>query len=549
MGHPPLKDTSWMSSQTIYQAALQSFAQGNIGTARHGAEMLLEHNPQFAPALQLAGLCLHAEGDWEAAIELLRRAEQADPTHAEYPYNLGAVYYAAGRLMEAAAAYRRVLTLQPSHPETLVNLGVVLVVSQQAEEGVTILEQAQALRPQDAAVWNNLGHAYEALGRTEDALAAYEQALALNSGSQEILSGYAKLKLFIGDPAAALRAIDQVLSANPDDKSLRWYRALCLLMMGRYAEGWPEYEWRFDSSTKDRPGVGLPAVPMPRWWGEPLAGKRLLVLAEQGVGDVLQFARYLPLLQGTGGHVSFACNTNLHALLQPLPGVDALVDLAALFAAPPAVGDYDYHVPLMSLPLFSGIGEDQLPAPAVYLGAPAAAAAVWQQRADRAAGGQLKVGLVWAGNPAHINDVNRSAHLSDILPLLNIPGVACFSLQKAPPFIPADLPAGLRLVDFGTDFDTFSDTAAAVAAMDLIVSVDTSVAHLAGGMGKPVLVLLPRLGLDWRWLLDVGTTPWYPSMRLFRQEVAHDWSSPVAAVRTLLMHLAAARQAAPGSAR
>jgi len=300
-----------------------------------------------------------------------------------------------------------------------------------------------------------------------------------------------------------------------------------LLVRGDFLQGWEEYEWRW--KTKD---AAFPErnFAQPQWDGSPLEGRTLLLHAEQGLGDAIQFIRYLPLVAQNGGNIVLECQPELQRLFQRMaPDLPVL----AMGQALPA---FDVHCPLMSLSRVFSTDLGNIPQTVPYLHADAAEAALWGERLA-GLGSSLKVALVWAGNPTNKNDRKRSLKLASLAPLAEVPGVRFISLQKGDATAEArTLPAGVALIDVAEDLKDFADTAALLANLDLVISVDTAVVHLAGAMGRPVWTLLP-FAPDWRWLLGRADSPWYPTMRLFRQPAIGDWDAVIAEVREQLQLL------------
>jgi Tfp pilus assembly protein PilF len=428
------------------------------------------------------------------AEDAFRSALRLDPTASRAWHGLGNVWLQRGRPGDAAEAFRRALGPRPDHPMLRSNLALALHRNGQSTDAEQVLRRLLALQPDyyDAIV--NLGVVLRDGGHWLEASRLFEQALALQPGM-------AKLRYDLG---------------------------LLRLALGDFAAGWRDYELRWEANNTARPGQ--PGVPL--WQGEPLAGKHLLLLAEQGFGDTLQFIRYAPLLARQGGTVTLACSRHLSRLMRRVDGLAAVVDDPG---DEPAV---DFQLPLMSLPHRLGTRLETIPADLPYLEADPADRALW---AERLAGPRARrVGLVWAGAPrpempwAHEIDRRRSLPLSVLAPLGAVPGVRLISLQMGPPAAQlASAPPGLVLENPMTAVTDFADTAAIVANLDLVIAADTAVAHLAGGLGVPVWVL-SRFDGCWRWLADRDDSPWYPGLRLFRQQAPGDWASVVADVASAL---------------
>lgn len=408
------------------------------------------------------------------------------------------------RLAEALACCRKAIALRPDFQEAYCNSGNILRWLDRAAEAEPLLRRAIALRPSDAGAYNNLGLVLQELDRHDEALAVLDLGQAL----------------------------------APQDAEIQYSRATGLLRQGRLAEGWSAYECRFRIGQS---GGSLHIFEAnPPWAGEAAAGRTLLVFAEQGLGDTIQFVRYAPMMVARGLRVVIAAQAPLLPLLQTLPGVaeGQIRIINQIGTYPP----YDLHCPMLSLPRAFDTRRDTIPAPASYLRVPETTARAWAEnppftRSDSAASA-LHVGLVWGGNPRHVNDLRRSVPLAALAPLFRVPSVRWFSLQLGerieelrgldPDFLP---PSGIE--DLSGRLGDFAETAAAVAALDLVICADTAVAHLAGALGKPVWVMLPHTP-DWRWLTSGRRSPWYPSMRLFRQDSGCQWAQVAAAVAEAL---------------
>jgi hypothetical protein len=309
------------------------------------------------------------------------------------------------------------------------------------------------------------------------------------------------------------RCYDAALERHPDDAGTRWNRAMLLLLQGQFVEGWKEYEWRWR-----RPDARPRHFPQPAWDGQAIEGRRILIYSEQGLGDSIQFLRYLPMVEQAGGRVIFECHARLAKLLAGTPGMGEVI------AGGVPLPEFDVHAPLLSLPRLFGTTLETLPSAVPYLAAPAAPVEAWRGRLAKMP--SLRIGLAWAGNPRNPDDSNRSIPPSELEPLTRLPGVSWINLQKDAG--PADLP-----IHFLGGCDDVTDTAALIANLDLVVSADTMVAHLAGALARPVWTLLP-FAADWRWLLDREDSPWYPTMRLFRQPGPGRWKAVIEAVRNAI---------------
>jgi Tfp pilus assembly protein PilF len=441
-------------------------------------------------------------------------------------------YHQAGRLAEAEVGYRRVLAAQPDHADALHLLGIIAHQMRRDHNlALELIDKALALNPNSADAVNNRGNALQELKRYDEALASYDKALALKPDHAEAFNNRGHALLALNRIDEALANYREALRLRPDVPLAHTELAYALLSAGRFEEGWEEHEWRW--KTKQMSGEARD-FPAPLWCGEAIGDRVILLHAEQGFGDTLQFCRYVPRI-AAGARTVLEVQAPLARLLSRLPGIMAIV--ARGDRLPP----FDLHCPLLSLPRAVGTTLDSIPAATPYLAADPARAAGWRRRLAGLDG--LRVGLVWAGGQRmkwqHLAiDRRRSIALDTLAPLGETSGVSFISLQKdGPAAQAANPPHGMALHDFSADLHDFEDTAALIDGLDLVISVDTAVAHLAGALGKPVW-LLNRFDTCWRWLLDRDDSPWYPQLRQFRQPSPGDWNSVISAVKDALQRLA-----------
>ncbi|MHB8474354.1 MAG: tetratricopeptide repeat protein, partial [Gammaproteobacteria bacterium] len=371
--------------------------------------------------------------------------------------------------------------------------------------------------------YNNLGLALHGQDRYEEAIVQYQRAIALKPDYAQAYYNLGNSCVSQGKPCEALLHFEHATVLKGDFALAHWNLSLALLLSGDLIPGWKKYEWRWDINKQDKRNF-----PCPLWDGEDISGRTILLHAEQGLGDAFQFIRYAPLVAERGARVVVECQSVLVQLLATVRGITRVVDNAERLSG------LDMHAPLLSLPNIFHTTLSSIPAQIPYLTADHELVESWRDKIGTVER-KLKVGLVWAGNPSHQNDHNRSCSLQAYAPLARVPGVAFFSLQKGPAAVQLnDAPQGLNLIDYTDELVSYSDTAALLANLDLIISVDTSVVHLAGAMGKVVWALLP-FAPDWRWLLDREDSPWYPTMRLFRQPQPGDWVSVMESVRAAML--------------
>lgn len=451
--------------------------QGRCGEAVEHFRQALERQPAETSLYIGLACAFHAGGHGEAAAEVCGIALQLHPDCAEAHNNRGAILRGLGRLEEAESDLRRAIVLRPDYPEAYVNLGNVLKLSGDPAAAIECYRRALGLQPDNASAYTNIGNALVAQGRLEEAGEAY---------------------------AGALRF-------SPDLPEAHWNQALLWLRQGDFKRGWPEYEWGFAAGERSERSFSRS-----RWRGQPLDGHRLLVWAEQGFGDTLQFARYLPVLRDFGAEVVLECPRELVALLRDSGLADAVVEQGA---AEDLV--FDFQVPLLSLPGLLGARVESIPGTSGYLRADPQRVMAWRSRMDLKRPG-LHVGLVWSCNPRLAVDGMRVCPLEPLLDSLGEAGkLTLYSLQKERG---GDGRGNGCLVDFTQEFNDFADTAALVANLDLVITVDTVVAHLAGALERPVWTLL-SMPADWRWMEHSTNTPWYRSMKLLRQSRAGDWNT------------------------
>jgi tetratricopeptide (TPR) repeat protein len=498
-------------------------ALGVALAGRHRLAEALEHlqqavalAPQLATGHHNLGVCLAQQGRSEEAAASLERALQLQPDYPEAHYNLGNVLRDRGQRDRAIIHLRRAIELRPLYGEAYNNLGLALIESNQPEEAVLLLQQGVRLRPQAKEAINNLGLAYADLGRFDQAEHCYWDALRLDPAYADAHANLGNTYKEQGRTNEALACYQLALALEPRSASSRYNRALALLQAGDYTHGWPEYEWRWKRKSQ------LPRLmPKPQWDGSALAGKTIFLWCEQGLGDAIMFARFAAQVKQRGGTVIQECPGHLLPLLSGLPGADQIVPEGR------PLPHFDVHCPLLSLPGLLGTTLDTVPTPLPYLQAQPARIERWAGRlpADPA----LRIGVVWQGNRRMAWDHFRSFPLACLEPVAKIKGVHLISLQKG--YGAEQLPriqSRFAVQDLGPDLDAeggaFLDTAAIMSQLDLVITADTSAAHLAGALGVPVWLALSAV-CDWRWLYTREDTPWYPTMRLFRQKQVGDWAA------------------------
>ncbi len=457
------------------------------------------------------GVQLARQGRLADAVGAYERAIAAEPGLAEAHYNLGIAHRALGRMEDAASCWRRAIELRPEFVPAHNNLGSALLELGQVDAAIAAHRRALALDPRSIAALVNLGNALRQAGRPDEAAEAYRGALAVKP-DEAMAHGNLGLALQdLGKLAESEAAYRRAIALRPDYADAHRNLGMLLLLLGRFPEGWAAYRWRWHTRWHPRR-----QFPFPAWDGGAVAGKRLLLHAEQGLGDTIMFCRLAAVLSARGAAITLEVQPALVRLLVGLAGVERILPTGA------ALPQLDLEAPLLDLPGLLGLDAGNVPAAIPYLRAEPERVARWRALLDGRPG--LKVGIVWQGNPNSIADLGRSLPLGTFAPLAALPGVRLIALQKgAGREQLAALPA---VGDLGPDFDAgpdaFLDTAAVMQGLDLVVTADTAVAHLAGALGRPCWIVLKSVP-DWRWMLHRSDTPWYPSVRLFRQARRGDW--------------------------
>lgn len=517
-------------------AAHRQFVAGHLDEARRLLEEAVDQAPDHGEALEGLAHVAARQGDYaraaDCAARLLQGRAEGAVSHEQY-FWAAQLCQLAQRHGEAIGLFERCLARAPDHPALLHGLAMSLVQNGEHERALATLDRLSARHPQLHEAHYNRGKLLGTLGRYDDEMAAYRRAIAIkpNFTPACVNLGVALRDLHRFDEALA--QFRQALAIDPNDVGARTNRAQTNLLLGEFEHGWREYEWRWRDGTATH---GFPDATL--WKGpkaQPPAGRTLFVHHEQGLGDTLQFVRYVDLLADAGARVVLRVQDALLPLLRDYPGTVAVI------GEHDAVPAFDWHCPLLSLPFAFGTRAAGIPAKTPYLAADAARLPQWHD-VMAAAGERPRVGIAWSGSRTHVNDVNRSMRVTQLAPLFDTP--VCFvSLQKdvrdEDRACLAETPA---LLDVSHRLDTYADTAALVAQLDLVISVDTSVAHLAGALGKPVWIALPFTP-DWRWQLGRTDSPWYGEARLFRQPARGDWASVVANLRAALDGFAPASEA------
>lgn len=479
-------------------------------------------DPSLVEAHNNLGNALVESGFLDESIVSLRRAIELRPAYAEAYYNLSLAFNEKNQLDQAISACRQAIALKPNFAAAYGNLGVMLMECKQIDEAIVAYLRATELNPEFAEGFNNLGTLLMEKGRVVEAIALFRQAIAIRP---DFLLAYHNLSsaLIAEEKFKEGYAAAEHATQRPDYGEPHINLATIHLIRGDFARGWEEYEWRWKCAETPQPNFS-----QPQWIGEPLEGRTILLFCEQGFGDTMQFSRYWLMVAQRGGNIILQCQPALKRLLQiSYPQITVVSQSDPLPA-------FDLYCPMLSLPSVFKTDLTNIPANVPHLHPDLQQFAVWRDRLKKFAN-KLKVGLAWRGNPNNKNDRNRSLALSWHAPLAQIPGVQFISLQKGSAAGEIET-SPLAMVDWTNDLNDFADTAALVANLDLVISSDTAVAHLAGAMGKPVWVLLTHFP-DWRWLLHRSDSPWYPTMRLFRQPTRGDWGNVIQSIHAGLCKL------------
>ncbi|MEQ1600659.1 MAG: tetratricopeptide repeat protein [Methylophilaceae bacterium] len=548
--HQAANQTAVVDPKTEAEEALHKafllHQQGQLAQAQSLYEQVLLAEPNHFDALHLAGIAASQCGQLQVAIDLISKAisvnpnnatayanlglalqnlhryEEAlanydlslliDPENAFVFYNLGNILYTLERYAEAVISYERALQIDPDYVAALNNYGVVLHQIRRFDEALASYQQALHIASDNTGALYNRANTLNALSRPEEALASFDQVLLLLPDNAEVLNNRGNTLRALNRLEEAQASLNRAISVAPDYADAHWNLSLCKLLAGDLDAAWQEYEWRWRSELQNDKRQFI----QPLWLGEEsLHNKTILLHAEQGFGDTLQFCRYVALVQTLGANVLLEVQPELKRLLK-----GGLGEIATVYAKGEAMPEFDFQCPLMSLPLAFRTNLTSIPAKNAYLFSNKQRVAIWQKKLGTRT--RPRVGVVWSGRVEHKNDSNRSIPLNEFAQLVN--GKAdFFALQKE--IQPADkllLKEHDGLIRHHFKIEDFADTAALIEFMDIVITVDTAVAHLAAAMGKTVWILLP-FSPDWRWLLEREDSPWYASVRLFRQPAIGDW--------------------------
>ncbi|MBT3904407.1 MAG: glycosyltransferase family protein [Rhodospirillaceae bacterium] len=531
-----------------FAEAMRLHQAGQSEQAKTYYRKVLRIQPNHSVSLHHLGVIALQSGKSEDAVDYIRKAVRAQPIYPFAHNNLGNALRNVGRLEDAEksyntaisqkpdyaeahynraiikedradpeaamAGYKQAIELKPDYTDAHVKIGVLLIAQNKYEEALACFALVLAEDPGQPAALNNQGNVFEELGRLEEALASYDLALKRNPNNADVLANKGNVLKDLRRIDEALEVYDRAVAAAPESAKALYNRGLSRLMTGRLAEGWLDYQWRWQNDTLS---MSRPVDDKPVWDGRDLNGKTILLYPEQGKGDAVQFARYIALIAERGGRAVLWSSGAVLRLLSSVPGAATVCETLE------EAGDYDCHASLMDLPGLFETTLETIPKTVPYISVDKDLIETWSERLGHKK--DFRVGLVWAGNPEHKNDHNRSIDLELFRPLAKIKNISLYSLQvgRAEDVVGV---LGEGVTELKTHLTDFAETAAAIECLDLVISVDTAVAHVAGALGKPVWVLLPHVP-DWRWLLDRDDSPWYPTLRLFRQGQPGDWAGVV----------------------
>ena len=522
MGKKPGKSTGSQVPAQLeakFQQALKLHQTGKLAQAKQLYEDIRVDLPDHFQLINMLGIVTMQSRSYADAISLFDRAIALNPGYAETYCNRGIAFKESGRFIEAAASFSQAIERKSDSAEAYYHRGNVMIELGRCDDALADFDKAAGLKPNDPLIYASRAIALTRLGELEAAVASYDQAISLRPDYAIAFSNRGIVLNKLNRHKDAIVSLDKAISLQPDYAAAYWNKALCLLVTGDFEHGLPFYEWRWRITAFAR---GRKNVAQPFWSGkESLSGKTILLYSEQGFGDAIQFCRYAALVAARGARVILEVQPALTRLFRDLDGVDAIVSRGEPLPA------FDYHCPLLSLPLAFGTRLDTIPASAGYLHVDSDIRARWAERLGPAE--KPRVGLVWSGSVTNTNDHNRSLAVDELLQ--NLPDNCHYiSLQKE---IRNEDKQALQLhpelLHFGDELHDFADTAALCDLMDIVISVDTSVAHLSGALGKPTWVLLPY-SPDWRWLLERSDSPWYPAMTLYRQTAPGDWNPVISSI-------------------
>ncbi|MGL5058469.1 MAG: tetratricopeptide repeat protein [Microcoleus sp.] len=512
------------SLEVVTNLAVTLHQIGNLAEAATYYQRAIDIDPQSDRAQNNLGILLQARGEITGAITCFQRAIELNPRYVKAINNLGATLMQASEFKNAIVYFHQALSIDTNYVPALVNLGAVLQSQNQIEEAKRLYQQAIDVEPDNLKGHYHLGNLYLETGKPERAIAYLETAIDLQPNYVEALNNLGSAVEAVGDVERAILCYKRAIELDPNCPQAHFNLSLALLLTGDLPRGFAEYQWRWETQQAQK--LQRVNFQQPLWDGSDLNGKTILLRSEQGLGDAIHFVRYAAIVRAKGGKVLVSCYQELKRLFKQIPDIDRVAVKVE------ELPEFQVQAPLMSLPHILGTNLDNIPANVPYLTAPAN----WQFSLET--DGNFKIGIVWAGSVEHLKDFQRSCYLGYFMKLLDVAGVTFYSLQKQVSADDRTLLNQLPVTDLSDNLGDFADTAAVISQLDLVICVDTAVAHLAGALGKPVWILLSFMP-DWRWMLSGETSPWYPTARLFRQETIGDWDSVFDRVKTALENLIA----------
>jgi tetratricopeptide (TPR) repeat protein len=499
------------------QLAYEYYQAGNLDQAEFVCREILEEQPDNAEMYNNLGLLLGEKGNIDDSVACYRKALELDPNLADAHYNLGNVLKGQNQLLEAIKSYRRAIELDPVSLDALMNFGNALQGVEQYDEAEQCYQKALHISPHNADIYNNLGLTFHKKNMFDKAILFFEKAIRLRPDQSDIYNNLGFTHQEIGSLGEAIRCYRKAIQLDSNYANAHWNLSRALLLVGDYKEGWKEYEWRWKADTLI---LTSRHCSQSLFTLENIAHRIILLNSEQGFGDNIQCVRYVPLIAQRGAKVIVECYPELYSLFG---NMDSIYQVIRFDEDPPP---FDLNCPIFSLPLIFETTPETIPTNVPYLTADASRKEKWREKIMEH-NFRVKIGLVWAGNP---KIPFKHLSLDDFAPFGQLGDVGFYSLQKGRASEQSTKPPqGMRLFDYTAEINDFCDTAALIESLDLVIAIDTAVSHLAGAIGKPVWTLLPFVP-DWRWMLDREDSPWYPTMRLFRQPALGDWRSVITKV-------------------
>ena len=516
-----------MDTSHTMETALKYHQAGQLIQAKQLFEQILQSNQNHPQALHSLGLIAHQRGQNDLARDLIQKAIGEDELCPKFHYNLGIVLEALVKKKEAMQSYEQALRIKDDYFEALNNAGNILQSLGRYSDAVEKYKNVLSIKPDYVEAYHNMAVAFSMMDNYEEVIRQCDNAIALRPDYAQAYNTKACALQMLGRHLEAVDVYRKALQIRPDYADAHVNLAMALLLLGKFEQGWTHYRRRTNTANIYCPDN----IETSRWDGSQFEGKKLLIWCEQGIGDAINFVRYLPRVKAKGGTVTLSAKKSLLRLFSQLEGVDELVQ-ATKETIP--TGRFDLHVPLLDLPQIFNTNVETIDDCVPYLSADSKEAQSWRTKLNAT---EFKVGIVWAGSSTHKNDRNRSCSLEQFLGLTQIPSIRLYALQKGSAANQLrELTDNTLITNIADQLDDFADTAAAIENLDLVISVDTAVLHLSGAMGKPVWALLPFVP-DFRWMLNRTDTPWYPTMKLFRQNKLGRWDDVFARVTSQLKKL------------